>query len=724
MGCEKMYAMLVRQRKFYSKTVGACAKKYLLSSVLKVAVVAMILSMSAYAAEGTDKPVLKGFIVSDAHFGWAHKMQPSPQEQQKAMDNIISRFPDLDVFMDTGDAHHNDHHNNSNPYKARKDWIDIIQGGCGQTPFYFVLGNHELRSNEDADPEMRSNVMGSTTCRPYYSFDMQGIHFISFPELIRATYITEEEWDWLELDLSLNRDKTIIMLSHNNIIGTTTGNEPGYRGIMDSDRMLQVFKENPNVISWMHGHNHNYEIVNQNDMLFVSNGRIGGFDPSRGKQGIGGIYFEISAEGLLVKCYSASKNVFLDTIDPALTQELNVKTSYDANDSFAYSYGVGGAVNGERIPAYHHHAGDKVTSELFLTGCSNPIINDDHAMTKYAERNASHGLDKLLLAAKVNHGNAGFDFLNPGIRLKANDNWWTTVTMPSDNYDRYSYYRCPVGKKYKVSIDLDAKEKATQALWLRLHVYDIDGRKLRIVQSDKIKVRQGRQTLECTLEVPEITNFETIYSNPDSDNLVNIAIEASFAAMKSDVDIFSIKLEQENESQHTVGAGAIIDGKKYYADGLIEKSKNIRIPIEPFAKPRSVNEIIAGGNKRVTYLVRHSGLKWQVRNATVTYNNDSYYIDKMRNRLSDKLEIIIAPLAKTADPYLHRIRRAEQVRFKPFDSSTRSLSIKVGTLGENAELEVFSPTEPKHIDGAKSWSYENNIISIRLDKPGDVQIKY
>ncbi len=140
----------------------------------------------------TKKEIFKGFIVSDSHFGWSHKMQPTIEEQAAAAKNILNKFPDLDIFLDTGDAHHNDHHNNANPHKARKDWVDIIQGGCGQLPFYYVIGNHELRSNEDDDPEMRSNIMGSNTCRPYYSFDMQGIHFISFPQLIRATYITEE----------------------------------------------------------------------------------------------------------------------------------------------------------------------------------------------------------------------------------------------------------------------------------------------------------------------------------------------------------------------------------------------------------------------------------------------------------------------------------------------------------------------------------------------------
>ncbi len=674
------------------------------------------------AANNNDS--LKGFIVSDAHFGWAHTMQPSPEKQTKAIKNIMNRFPDLDMFIDTGDAHHNDHHNNENPYKARKNWVDIIQGGCGQLPFYYVIGNHELRSNEDADPEMRSNIMGSTTCRPYYSFDIQGIHFISFPELIRAIYITEEEWDWLDLDLSLNRDKTIIMLSHNNIIGTTSGNEPGYRGIMDSERMLELFKKNPNIISWMHGHNHNYEIVKEQNMLFVSNGRIGGFDPSGGKHGIGGIYFEISTDEILVKCYSAEKDRFLDEFNTSLSQDLKVKTSYNKEGSYAYSYGVGGATNGEHIPAYHHHTGENTNTELFLTGCTHAVINDDPEMTKYTEREAYHGLDKILLAGKVNHGNDGYEYLNPGIRLKANDNWWTTLTMPSDSYDKYSYYRCPVGKKYKISIDLDVKGEGTQRLWLRLHVYDINGQKLRIVQSDEIMLGKGKQKLERIINVPEIKTFETIYNNSESDKLVNIAIEASFTGMNTDVDIFALKMEQQNNNQKTVDTGVVIDGKEYRVDGLLNKGEIVQLPIDRLEKPRSVNEIIAGGNKRVTYLVRHSGLIWQVRNATVAYTKDYMEINKIRNYISDKMEIIIAPLQKINEPYLQRIRKAEQIQFKPFNPSTQSMAVKVDKVYPEAEIEVFSQIEPKQVKGIEKWKYENNILLVRLDKPSNVQIKF
>lgn len=695
------------------------------TKILSLAAGSLLAPEIIHAAPSNDKAeALKGFVVSDAHFGWNYRTQPLPEEQQKAMAHILSRFPDLDLFIDTGDAHHGDGPDNKDPDRARKDWVDIIQGGCGSVPFYYVLGNHEIRSNDEADPEMRCNIMGSTTCRPYYSFDVKGIHFVSLPELIRAINITDEEWDWLELDLALNRDKSCILLSHNNVLGTTTGNEPGYRGLLESERMLRVFQEHPNVIAWMHGHNHNFEIVNQQNMLFVSNGRIGGFDPSYGKHGIGGIYFEVTAEGLTAKCYSAEKKCFLDTLDPSLTQTLNRETSFNAEAEYAYSYGVGGAVNGERIPAYHHHVGEDVTTELFMTGCDNAVINDDPGMTKYAERRLRNGLDKILLSAAVSRGDAGYEYLNPGIRVKNDDTEPSMVTMPSDNFGGFTYYRCPPGRHYKVSVDLRADKKAERKAILRLHVHDIQGRKLCSCESEPVSLEKGRQKLERLIEVPEIDNIETIYNNPDSENLVNISIEVSFTGMKRDIDIFSITMEQQNDSQNTNDAGVVIEGQAHTIQGALEKGKIARVPVHGLRNARSVNEIIAGGNRRLTYLIRHSNLKWQVRNATARWNGHCFEIGKVRNIFSDKGEVVITPLGEYPNPYLHRVRKAEQIRYYPFNAQEKTLTVEIGEVSPGADMVLISGQSPESVAGTDTWNYDNNLITVKLDSPGTITFKY
>lgn len=680
--------------------------------------------------ESNRNAKLKGFIVSDAHFGWTNGMQPEPDFQREMMKRIMTRFPDLDVFLDTGDAHHNDHHDNSNPYLARKNWSDIIQGGCGQVPFYYVVGNHEIYSNEDDDPEIRSNIMGSTSCRPYYSFDIKGIHFISFPELIKTVHITEEEYAWLDLDLRLNKNRTTILLSHNNIIGTTSGNEPGYRGLMDSEKMLEIFREYPNVISWMHGHNHNFEILEKQNMLFVSNGRIGGFDPSKGLHGIGGIYFEISKDGLLVKCYSAEKDIFLEDISSNMTKKLNIQTTINNSAPYSYSYGVGGAKNKERFSVYNHHAGLKQKREIFITGCQDAIINEDPFFEKYVERPAWHGLAKILIAAKINHENRGFEYTNPGIRLKASDDWFNTVTLPCENFNLYSYYRCPVDTDYKIAIDFKTPQIPITngfgpALWLRLIVHNSNGKILHMVQSGKIILISGEQKHEVTLNVPPLHDFDTIYSNPYSDELVNIAVIASFSGMKKvDVDIRSIMFSIADADGNTKNPGLLVNNEKCLYNGEITRNEIIKLSPDSEFNERDVVETSSEGMQRFTFITRHSNLDWQVRNAAVKDCGKYLEIKKMRNRLSDKMEIIIVPLFKTKEPYIHRIRKSEEIRIYPISRGNSNLKVEIGKISKDSQIEIFSYKRPDEVTNVSSWNYENNIITAKISNTGKIYIRF
>lgn len=152
---------------------------------------------------------LKGFIVSDAHFGWNHKEQPSPETQRLMMQRIIKRFPDLDVFIDTGDAHHGALKREPGDI-ARGNWTDIIAGGCDTAPFFYVAGNHEIIGTlYDGDQEWRCNALGSVSCRPYYSFDIKGIHFISLPELVEPVYINKESIELITIQVENNSQVNI-----------------------------------------------------------------------------------------------------------------------------------------------------------------------------------------------------------------------------------------------------------------------------------------------------------------------------------------------------------------------------------------------------------------------------------------------------------------------------------------------------------------------------------
>ncbi|MBZ0099798.1 MAG: hypothetical protein K8F30_11970, partial [Taibaiella sp.] len=327
-------------------------------------------------------------------------------------------------------------------------------------------------------------------------------------------------------------------------------------------------------------------------------------------------------------------------------------------------------------------------------------------------------------SAKVSHGNAGYEYLNPGICLKANPDQQSTVTMPSDDYGKFTYYRCPPGRQYKVRVIMDVGRKKGQKVSLRLHVYDIQGRRLCICESEQIDLKKGRQNLERLMEVPEIDNSETIYNNPESDNLVNISMEVCFTGMRRDINILSITMEQQNSSQNTIDAGVFIGGQVYKMNGALQKGKIAQITIDGLPSSKSVNEIVASGNRRLTYLVRHSSLEWQVRNATAKYQDHCVEIEKMRNTVSDKMEIIITPLGEYSNPYLHRIRKAEQIKFYPFNEIDRTLTVKIGKVYPGAEMEFVSVQSPRSISGIDNWEYANKLITLELDSPGTMEINY
>ncbi|KAA3644438.1 MAG: hypothetical protein DWP98_12200 [Bacteroidetes bacterium] len=261
---------------------------------------------------------ISGFIFSDAHIGWDHEMQPTLESQARMIKTIKNFFPHLDLVFDTGDVHHA-HIKEPGRKTARDFWLTKMVGEFPTSLVHYIPGNHELGVGLK-DAEITASELGSMNFRPYYSFDYKGIHFISLPQLVSTILISQESLNWLKQDLLINQKKTTLIFSHNCLKETTyTNNETGYREVVNSDEVYKIINEHNNVIGWFHGHNHQYEIVNKHDRLYVSNGRIGGFNPPKswgdfGQGHLGGIYFEINHLGLTVKCFSATENKFLEDL--------------------------------------------------------------------------------------------------------------------------------------------------------------------------------------------------------------------------------------------------------------------------------------------------------------------------------------------------------------------------------------------------------------------------
>ncbi len=714
----------ITRREFINSGLSISAGAAFSGSILK-----NMQGMANLNLSGSGDEMFKGFIVSDAHLGWRGDAQPTLAEQNEMMSRIMKRFPELDLFIDTGDAHHN---YAKDPDKG--EWTNIIAGGCGRLPFYYVTGNHEICSfSHDWDPEWKANVLGSLECRPYYSWDYKGLHFISLPQMYNMSYLSEEAMDWVKMDMALNKDKTTIVLSHNSIKGTTEYfSDIGYRQTCNSDVIIELFKRYPNVVAWMHGHNHTFEVVPKAGTIYVSNGRIGGFMPKIPKYGeghLGGIYFEAGKGHFTVRCFSATENKFFDELGgfDHLSHTLKKKTSLDCKAEPNVYYGYGGARDGQKIPVYHHHSAGK-KREIYIGGAKNQVINENCDLSVFTQRTNPGWKTKHLAGFNVhppqedeNKEAQSWEFLDPGIKLRAWDDPEKAKTMfcPGAAWGQRSYYRCRPGMKYKVKIGIDAG-KGGQKLQFICRVNDKELERIETLVSKYEDVKAGEQVFEHIFEVPDVKKKRTIYSDEESDNEVQICIGAKFKGLLEPV---IVKRYEVSFAEHdgvtlnpAVKAGDVEKGRK----GEVNYGEGFKAELPSKHKAaRDVYKVKADGNRRLTFIVKETAPRWQVRNAPVADDEGKLTVGPMRNSYSEKNEIVIVPMTKDEDLFVHRLRNIKKAVIEPLEDGMLRIKIKE-KMGE-PEIEIATEDKPERIEGAEIKSFENGIL--HLNNISDKEVK-
>lgn len=656
----------------------------------------------------------QGFIVSDAHFGWRDKQQPAPDAIRESMERILKRFASLDVMIDSGDAHHN-YAGDS----ARGDWTDIIAGGCGTLPFFYCMGNHEHGGEEDA--EARSCRLGSLACRPYQSWTLRGIHFIMAPEMMHACYVSEEALEWLELDLAANRGLTTIIISHNSLKGTTkSGFDIGYRQVVNSPRVLDVLKRHPDIAAWMHGHNHTWELVEAYGKFFVSNGRIGGFDPGgpgrSGKGHTGGIFFEIGPEYLDIRGYSVTRDAFFDELDAAsghMHRRLALRTTLDAAAPASVCYGIGRARPRQRTPVWRHFAGPAIRADVFLEKARTPVINENPRFELYTQRVAQGGRKP---AAKILPGfgiaphmaerddpDPTWEWLNPGVRLKALPSLTTsrTISVPGARDGRYQYYRCSPGTR--LAVELAARsEKPGPRVQIRYRVYDSAGQERAALAADEFALGQTAAPFRHTFEIPAAFEDRSIYVDPASDVELQVCFEVAITGLACDVILERLQVALESEPPEM----ALMLDRRHAGAGSVAGLNGARHVIESLG--------------HASWLIRETGLEWQVRNAACAMRDGWMEIDGLRNRFSAKREVVIVPLAGRPACYVHRMRQVRAARILPRPVVTIDLLDLYGA----AEVELVSTARPAQVSGAENWTYRDGRVIVGRSSPGRIEVRH
>lgn len=726
--------MKIDRRSFLKRTV-ALASAPVIESIAGGNAAKAAKPEQASGYRSSSQVSLQGFIVSDAHFGWLSKSQPTPAEQTVAMHTIMDKFPELDVFIDTGDAHH-DYAKDV----ARGDWTDVIQGGCRTTPFFFVVGNHENHNSltvddphYDYDAEFKSNILGSVECQPYYSFDMKGIHFVSLPQVMDQAYISDAEVAWLKLDLDVHRDKTTIILSHNSLKGTTEYfSDIGYRQTSNSEMLLELFKRYPNIIAWMHGHNHTYEVVPVAGTVYVSNGRIGGFDPGTwheykndnyyGGGNLGGIFFEIGPDYVEIRCFSATKNKFFDEMGgyKHLSYKLNRKTSFDASAPFAANYGFGGSTHGQKLHAFHHHTGG--TRKLFITGTDSPVINENPDFKVYTQRTAADWQTKHLsgYSFEPNEENSvkndeTWKWLDPGVRIVKRKKATETkaIFAPNATLSQRSYYKCAPGNKYTLISNVFTKQGG-QTAKLICRVYEKHFVQVFELEGKIQKLKSGNQQLSWTFEIPALEQIRTIYNDCDVVNEFMLTVGIEFSNILSDVDLhaFKLMLAVAEKASVTLSPVVTVDESAFPFVGALPAGVTHAFDLPAKHPYKSCYAFDVKGNSRVTWIEKHVAPRYQVRNASCSYDNGTLTVGPLRNHFSPREEIVIVPLQQKDLPYVHRIRHVKGVNIKEATAENRVIEFRTADLWShgNGEIEIVCKERPQQIAGVNSFSFKNDRL--------------
>ena len=678
------------------------------------------------------KNVLKGFIITDTHFGLVNPCQPSVEQQREAMKVIRRRFVDLDVFIDTGDSCHNGL-NKSAERIAKRDWTKIISNDCGRIPFYQTPGNHDVIHGSKSDPEEENNKITNMTCRPYYSFDIKNIHFVSLPELIRDIYITEETMAWLKLDLELNKDKTIIFISHNSIKGTSASDreaaEPGEFGVINSDQLKDIFAKYPKIIGWMHGHTHRYNIVKQNNMLHVSCGILGPDFFGGEQKGIGGVYFEIHPDKFIIRCFSASANKFHDEIGFAsLSKKLAVKTSINNLAKPAYSYGIGEMNDGQKISLYNHHSSIG-ESDLYVIAGKTSEINDDPNFYLYEERIVKKvGKSWMLMGASV--GNLKFlqaennvwKWENPGIRLlKQNDSSEIDVCIPSAPIGKSICYRCAPNMKYKASITVKSSGGGQKCM-LQLELRDKDGGFLKILKSPEFTLKIGKHTYSKNFFIPNPSEISNIYTTLLSDNTLQLLAKAKFTGINEEIIINNFNFKSLKPANAAENPEIIINNKLYKHSGNINSTKPLKLGTISINDARNVLQCNVGGKRKLSWLIRQKNIDWQVRNASVSDKRNYLEIKSMRNTYSPENEVVIVPTQPMKGAYVYNIQNIEHCRIYPLNRGNRKLKIEVIDCNNKGKMKVYCDLKPIDVEGALNWKYVEKNILININRPANIII--
>lgn len=467
-------------------------------------------------------------------------------------------------------------------------------------PFHYVGGNIDLtdysnnpgpKGHENDPFVLMKTYINETELNNYpYAFMRNGILFLAVPEMDAEPWTRPATCEWLEFMTSHYHDATTIILSHQAIEDTTPadGAADSYRGQQDQSWWADLFKRNPQIKMFLHGHNHMagwYQGSESSgfsrpvqkfghEMVFAS--------PFPAMSWIvdynlvdATVIFTISSRFITTKAWKqdGTRGKWCAGFDNTCV----VPTTYDPNAEDWYSFPFL-IQDGETQQTDMKVLSAKTTLQLVGTG---PV---ELFYDPYMETKGIHTNENILgfdddLTSKVTANTPGMTVHGPH-----------TITFPPKHeWDRYCHdgHGGPPYRMFAVGTTPAAAPGGSYTVTMRARSKSGKGRVTLTMSCSDWGTRSQYSTLAASstqvFSRAFGTGYETVtgvYVAPNDENAWFVQGSLEFAdATDVDVAYFSIKRTQTSDT--TEDFQATLNGKPYRAAGKLKRFETKDFPINP-----------------------------------------------------------------------------------------------------------------------------------------------
>lgn len=223
------------------------------------------------------------------------------------LDNLINKInheytPDASINL--GDFIEDTHNHDRDIKNIEYTWNKLKEIS---TPFYSVIGNHDLRMMDSTKEVL--DIMGYE--KGTFSIDTNGYHLVFLTTEIRhelglerggifkAQYISDEDIEWFKNDLSNNNLPSLIFthfgLAEDDMEGNYWFEKNSENALLKNrDVIKKIIQKDENILAVFSGHQHWTKIIEEEGIKYYV---LGSLTENINNDGVpDGIYFEVDLE--------------------------------------------------------------------------------------------------------------------------------------------------------------------------------------------------------------------------------------------------------------------------------------------------------------------------------------------------------------------------------------------------------------------------------------------